>query len=681
MKFKKISLLVAVAFASNISFSQYIKDYRLEADKYYNKGDWQTAASLYEKFLTEKKGPRGNNDDFNPYAVETTIPANSSKNGKPAEVPKKVSIKLINYRIAECYRQLNNFKKAEPWLEKVVSIDKASYPTSQYNYAICLRALQKFEEAEKQMSQFVEGYSSDDVIKKNAVNELANLKFINAQLKSNEQKLYVVNKMPDNINTTEHGSNTAPFVSNNNLYFTSSRVDTVVVGKKKKAKYQNKLFTINNNQAEKVNFPNPKDFHQGAFTFSADGKTTYFSRWELNDLEAKTAKIYKSTQNADGSWTEPEKVIGDINVDGYISKQPMLTLDGKQLMYASNKPGGQGGFDIWVAPIEGDKIGTSKNIGTPVNTADNEITPFYHAPSKQLVFANEGRVGLGGYDLFSAKGDFENGFAEPKNLGYPVNSQKNDEYFFNNDDKFLLKNFYISSDRASECCLELFSANKVIKKWIKGKVVDSKTGAPLSDVVINITDEKGNKVPTTRTDKNGIYFFESNPYDYLNANANKENYETSATRITGDFNIDTLVRADWSLTPIPPPPPPPIITEEKPLIVRFEFNKSEITKEFESYLDTLAAMMARDVDMRVEIGGHSDQIGTEKYNLVLSEKRANAAKAYMVEKYKTDAERLTTKGYGKCCPIEQEKDENGKDKPESRKLNRRLEFKLMKKGE
>jgi OmpA-OmpF porin, OOP family len=679
MKFKKISVLIALAIAGNMAFAQYVKDYRIEADKYYNKGDWQSAASLYEKFLSVKKGPKGSNDDFNPYAVETST---STKEGttKPSEVPKKVSLKLINFRIAECYKKLNNYKMAEPWFAKVVATDKASYPLSQYDYAVCLRALNKFDEAEKQLSEFVDGYASNDEVKKKAIAELANLKFINAQMKSSQQKLFVVNKMADDINTTSHGSNTAPFVSNSDLYFTSSRVDTVMEGKKKKVKYQNKLYKEKNSQAEKVNFPNPKNYHQGAFTFTPDGKTVFFSRWELDDLEANTATIYKSTQNVDGTWAEPTKLEGDINTSGYISKQPMLTLDGKYLLYASNKPGGQGGFDIWVASVEGDKVGTSKNLGTPVNTNNQEVTPFYHAPSKSLVFANEGRVGLGGYDLFSAKGDFENGFEEPKNLGYPVNSQKNDQYFFNNDDKFLLKNFYISSDRESDCCLELFTANKLIKKWVSGKVVDAKTGAPLSDVVINVTDEKGNRVPTTRTDKNGNYFFESNPYDYLNANANKQNYETSAARITGDFNIDTLVRQDWVLTPIPPPPPP-IITEDKPLIVRFDFNKSVINEEFKVYLDTLAAMMERDTDMKVEIGGHTDQVGTEKYNLALSQRRADAAKAYMVEKYNSDTNRLTTKGYGKCCPLEAERDENGKDKPEARLMNRRLEFKLVKKGE
>lgn len=677
MKLIKISVLAVVALASQFASAQYVKDYRREADRYYEKGDWSSAALYYEKYLSDKKGPRGNNDDYNPYTVEGTAPKKGTPT-KPVVVPKNVSLKLINYRIAECYRHLSNYKSAEPWFAKVVKTDKASYPLSPYYYGVCLRAMGKYEEAEKTFTAFLDEYKTDDTFSKSAKAELANLKFIIAQLKSKEQNLYRVNKMPDNINTTGHGQNTAPFVSNQKLYFTSSRPDTVIVKKAKVAQFQNKLYVANGNTAERVPFPLAKELHQGAFTFTPDGKTVYFEKWELKDLEAKTAAIYSSTLGADGNWSEPVKLAGDVNTEGFASGQPMLTLDGKYLMYTSNKPGGQGGLDLWYAPVENGVVGKSVNFGTPINTASNEKSPFYHAPSKQLVFANEGRVGMGGYDLFSAKGSIGGSWSEPQNLGYPVNSQKNEEYFFNNDDKFLLKNFYISSDRGSDCCLELYSANKLIKKWVNGKVVNAKTGEPLSDVVINITDDKGNKIPTTRTDKDGNYFFESDPYNRLDANANKENFETSAQMITGDFNIDTLVRADWALTPIIPPPPP-VITEDKPLIVRFDFNSSTINDEFKVSLDALADMMAKDTTMQVEIGGYTDHLGSETYNLELSQKRADAAKAYMIEKYKTDANRLSAKAYGECCPIEPETDDKGKDNKAARQLNRRLEFKMLKK--
>ena len=679
MKFIKISIFACLLIATHFAQAQYIKDYRREADKYYEKGDWHTAAICYEKYLTDKKGLGKDSDDYNPYSVEAT-PAKKGTPAKPAAIPKNVSLKLINFRIAECYRHLENYKAAEPWFAKVVKTDKESYPLSLFHHATCLRALAKYSEAAAEFMSFLETYKTDDATSKKAKAELANLQFILAQMKSKEQNLYKVNKLPAEINTTNHGQNTAPFVSNNTLYFTSSRADSIVVKKQKIAKYQNKLYSLKVGAVEKANFPNKEDTHQEAFSFTPDGKTVYFTKWDLKDFEAKAAAIYKSNLGADGNWTEPEKLVGDVNVDGFTSKQPMVTLDGKYLLYSSNKPGGQGGLDLWYASLDGDKLSASTNFGMPINTADNEKSPFYHAPSKQLVFANEGRVGLGGYDLFSAKGTIGSSFEEPKNLGYPVNSQKNEEYFFGNDDKFLLKNFYISSDRGSDCCLELYSANKLIKKWVGGKVVNAKTGEPVSDVVINITDDKGNKIPATKTDANGRYFIETDPYNSLVANATKESFEPSSQNITADFNIDTLQRADWSLTPIIIPRVPPVITDSTPLIVRFDFNESIILEEYNVSLDSLAAMMARDENMVVEIGGYTDQLGDEKYNLNLSQKRADAAKKYIVDKYKTDGNRLTTKAYGECCPIEKETNDDGTDNAAARKLNRRLEFKLMKKG-
>lgn len=677
MRLFKISLLtVATAFALTSAQAQYIKDYRREADKYYDNKDWQNAALNYEKYLTATKGLGKDKNEYSPYAITKKKDTTAAKPTKHnVDAPKSVSLKLINYRIAECYKNLNNYKAAEPWYEKVVKTDKESYPLSPYYFGVCLRALAKYEEAETAFASFVESYKNSDDFSKKANDELKNLKFIIAQMKSNEQKLYVVNKMQDGVNTTDHGQNTAPFVSNGNLFFTSSRPDTVVVKKKKIAQHHNNLYMFKDGVAAKANLPAKKEMHQGSAAFTPDGKTVYFTRWAVEGQ--KVAAIYKSTTTDANTWSEPEKLGTDINADGFSSQQPSITADGKYLFFASNKPGGKGKFDIWYCSLEDGKLGAATNLGEPVNSEEDEITPFYHNPSMQLVFASLGRVGMGGYDLFSAKGNIGSSFAEPKNLGYPVNSQKDEQYFFSGDDKFLLKDFYISSDRGSDCCLELYNANKLIKKWVTGKIVDSKTGEPVANATLQVTDDKGKKLPPITTDGNGVYFFITDPYNSLSGNATKDKYQPSSQTIKGDYNIDTLARPDWALTPIPPPPPP-VITEEKPLVVRFEFDSSNIATEYHESLDSLAAMMARDENMKVEIGGYTDQKGSEKYNLNLSKKRADAAKEYLISKYGTDAKRLSTKGYGKCCPIEKETNEDGSDNNDARKTNRRLEFKWVK---
>ena len=679
MKLMKVFIFSCFLLATIFAQAQFIKDYRREADKFYDKGDWQNAALNYQKFLTNKKGLGKDPLEYTaPYTIKATETKKSNATvTKPVIIPKDVSLKLINYRIAECYKNLSNYKEAQPWYAKVVATDKESYPLSPYYLGVCNRALKQYQEAATSFTNFLESYKTDDEFSKKASAELRNLTYILAQMKSSEQKLFVVNKMQEGVNTTEHGQNTAPFVSNNILYFTSSRPDTVIVKKTKKALHNNNVFAYKNGgNPQKAGLPINEDMHQGGSSLTPDGKTIYFTRWVIKG--DKVAAIYKSTMTDNGIWGDAEKLEKDINADGFSSQQPSVTADGKFLLYASNKTGGKGKFDIYYATLDAGKIGASTNLGEPINTEEDEITPFYHIPSMQLVFASQGRIGMGGFDLYQSKGIIGSSFGEPKNLGYPVNSQKDEQYFFSNDEKFLLKNFYISSDRGSDCCLELYSANKLIKKWINGRIVNAKTGEPVAGVNLNLTDDKGINLPPITTDANGIYFVQTDPYNSINATASKEKYETAKQKITSDFNIDTLNRADWVLTPIIPPPPP-VITEDKPLIVRFDFDSSNILPEYQESLDSLAAMMARDENMKVEIGGYTDQKGSEKYNLNLSQRRANAAKTYLVEKYNTDANRLTTKGYGKCCPIDKETNDDGTDNVEARKTNRRLEFKMLKK--
>ena len=668
---KSILLLIFLSSITTVN-AQYIKDYKREADKFYAAGDWQSAAIYYERFLTDKKGPGKINIDYNPYSVKPA-PLKKGATQKPPMIPETDVLNSVTNRIAECYYNLNNFFNAEPWYAKV---DKTKYAIASYNHAVCLRALARYDAAETAFTEFLENYKVDDEYSKKAKDELKNLKFIVAQMKSNEQKLYVVKKMPQGINTTEHGQNTAPYVINNKLFFTSSRPDTLSVNMQKKVIHHNDLFTSNNGMtAEKLNLPSTDGMHQGSACFTANGKTAFFTRWPIKGT--KIAAIYQSNLT-DKGWSEPLKLNSDINVEGFSSQQPSISTDGKYFLYASNKPGGKGKFDIWYAIINEDKIGSSINLGEPINSTDDETTPFYHAPSQQIVISSLGRIGMGGYDLFVSKGSFGSTWSEPKNLGYPINSQKDEQYFFSNDDKFLLRNFYMSSDRGSECCLELYAANKLIKKWVTGKVVNSKTGEPVENANISITNDAGVTLPNVSTDNKGIYFIESDPFNSLKGLATKEKYEPSNKDIVADFNIDTLSVNDWQITPIPPPPPPPpVITEEKPLVVRFDFDSSNILDEYKESLDSLAAMMNRETNMYVEIGGYTDQKGGEKYNLNLSQRRADAAKVYLISKYSIDEKRLSTMGYGKCCPIETEIDANGNDKPEARAINRRLEFKLL----
>jgi OmpA-OmpF porin, OOP family len=680
MKIISFSLTILFFAVSNIANAQFVKDYKRNADNFYKDGDYKSAAQYYEKYLKDKKGPSSNNG-YSPYGIKATAAKPLTKADslllKPAVAPKGVSIDQIEFRIGECYRHLADYKSAEPWYAKAVAI-KEPFPLAPFHYGVCLRALGKYDEAQTVFNKFLETYTEKNEFSAAAQVELDNLKFITKQIAGKEKNLYAIAKMPKDFNSDNHLQNTAPFVINNITYFTSCRKDTNEA-KKANAIFRNNIYTMNNGVAQRLEIPNSKNTHQGAATFTPNGSTMYFTKWSTNPV-SKNSAIFKSNKTDNNNWSEPEKLSVDINVEGYNSQQPIVTADGKYLLFASDKPGGKGKFDIWYATLDNDKIGKSENLGESINSAEDEETPFYHLPSKTLVFASQGRVGMGGFDLFSSKGNLGSSFSNPINMGYPVNSSKHEQYFFSNDDKFLLRNFMISSDRESQCCLELFSASKIIKKYVKGRVVDSKTKAPLAGVGVTMIDETGNPLAPSVTDANGNYFFEANPYNSLNGTASKQGFTSSSeTETNTDFNIDTVTRNDWNLeaieTPPPPPPPPPVV---KPLIVRFDFNKSVIPAEYKESLDSLASLMKNDPTLIVEIGGHTDGKGTEEYNLNLAQKRANAGKAYVIEKYGIAADRIVAKAYGKCCPIETETNADGTDNEEARNKNRRLEFKMNK---
>ena len=191
-----------------------------------------------------------------------------------------------------------------------------------------------------------------------------------------------------------------------------------------------------------------------------------------------------------------------VNQQGHNSKQPFCSADGKYLFFASDRNGGAGGFDIWYANIQPDgTTGDPINVGQ-INTKEDEQAPFFHSSSGILVFSSNGMQGMGGFDLFTTKMN-ESGFKKPENMGHPVNSSRDDIYFFANDKNELLKNAIIGSDRGSECCLETYTINKSPKKKIiTGVVRDCKTNESIADAVVTIQDKQ------TKTGADGKFQFE-----------------------------------------------------------------------------------------------------------------------------------------------------------------------------
>jgi outer membrane protein OmpA-like peptidoglycan-associated protein len=663
---KKIIVTGIMACGIMAANAQFTYDYLRAADNYYKKADYYSAAQYYEKYLNTA-AQREKSTVYNPY----TNPSAPKKNKVPVS-----SRTQALYHVAESYRLLHDHAKAVVYYEKALEGNAGEFPLARYYYAIELRALANYDLAEKQFNLFLDEHTVEDQYSESAKKELMSLRFIQTQLKKKDLKFYNIQKANEPLNT--EGANYAPvWLNENTLLFTSTRIDSA---SGKPLSHINRVYTTSLSDGSPANvtllpLPQPNGLHQGVASITPDGNTLFLTRWTIADGK-KISSIY-SSHKTDKGWSEPALLDSLINVPGYNAQQPFVMPDGKYLLYASDKSGGYGGFDLWYAGLDASgKPVYTENMGEVINSVNDELAPYYHAASGTLVFSANGRVGMGGYDFFYSKGNIDR-WTAPVNFGYPVNSVKDDIYFVSRGSaKNILEDVWLSSDRAATCCLELFYLKKVQpKKQVSGTVVSCDDKSPLSGVTVNIIDTIQNKVVYTQTTGGGgNYSFTLDEYQPLKAVAAISGYSGGSLPFytPDDPDADQLINPAICLVKNVPPVETVVVFQN----VYYDFNKATLRPESHTSLDELAEMMKAHPDMMVEIRAHTDDKGTDSYNQRLSEARAKSCVAYLISKG-IDESRLQSKGYGATQPVAPNKHEDGSDNPEGRQQNRRTEFKIL----
>jgi len=659
-------LLVAFGGFAN---AQYVVNYKKVADTYFENKDYYAASTFYKKAL---KITGDSTQAILPYGKERK----SASDDKVIE-----DYEGSIYNLAESSRLYREFNEAEKYYAIAITFTNTRFRKALYYYAESLRANKKFNPAIDAFQQFIQK-NPGDALAKEAQKEIESCKFAIEEMRF--PRIVQVKKVPGNVNGL--GSNYAPVIINNELYFTSSR--PVAVGSKKDmvktdaGEIQVSTKTnpfINNIYAAKgeltsadiavrkidINFP--KNMEIAAVTFTPDGNTMYFTAWKDKEKYA----IYSSKKTGD-KWADPQPVGLQVNSRDFNSSQPFVTSDGKFLLFSSDRSGGYGKFDLWYCALREDgSLGQAVNFGPAINTEDDERAPYYNSLTKKLLFSTDGRIGFGGLDFFESEGDLVN-WSEPKNLGYPFNSSKDDLYFTATDDKGTKG--YISSDRESSCCLEVFEVKKEYLS-VAGLLTDCKTKLPLAGTNVTLTNAEGSQKITTGTD--GIYNFKVDSKRPVKLLFAKDNYFS----ITKNYiyeelaKADTLIYKDYCLSPFKLGIP---ITLDN---VYYEFNSTELTEPSKKVLDFLIPIMEDNPEMEIELGSHTDNIGTDEYNLDLSNRRAKSCTDYLESKG-VAAARMTSKGYGESMPIAPNEiivKRKKKDNPEGRAKNRRTEFKVTKK--
>lgn len=642
--------MLTTVFIYGSASAQISVDYVRLADRAFADKEYYAAAQFYEKALGNVR--YDTTGRVFPYRYK------SSNDTKFMD-----DFATVIYRLAESHRLYFNYTAAEEWYLKAMAFENAGYPLSRFWYAYSLRANQKYELALDQYLTFRSNYRLQDEYRTIVTMEIERCAFAISEL--NFPRMYNVRRLPSDINKV--GSNYAStWLGGDNFLFTSSRPQGIK--SKNVDPYTNQIYignpySLDNFKVLAIN--QPKDTDQGATSLSPDGNTLYFTRWLKRGSEKQYA-IFRANKTGD-TLSNPEQLNSSVNVDNFNSIHPFVTSDGKYLLYSSNRPGGVGKYDIWYCMINADgTLGTPINAGSSINTVEDEQSPVFDALNNRLIFSSNGLIGMGGFDLFESKGNIGQ-FAKPRNLGYPINSGQDDMYFTiasDNNSRFL-----ISSDRDNVCCLELLDMEKLFV-FIKGIVIDEETKLPLGSSKVVLIDSLTNRrLDSIITPINGNYMFELPAKVKYRLEYSKPGY---FGQIKGfdSRNIDistTINLREVYLTPF---------EINKPIVIKnilYDFDKADLRPESQIELDKLFTIMMDNPRIVVELSSHTDSVGSDVYNMNLSQARAQSCVDYLLSKG-LNANKIVAKGYGKTRPVAPNSLPNGKDNPDGRQLNRRTEF-------
>jgi len=416
-------------------------------------------------------------------------------------------------------------------------------------------------------------------------------------------------------------------------------------------------------------------FNEGAQSISSDGKLLFFTACNRSDSKG-SCDIYWA-RNKDGIWSVPQNAGNVINTTAWES-QPSISANGEYLYFVSNRKGGKGGMDIWKCNLKGFSEygqpiwGKPVNMGDSINTPGNEMSPFIHSDGKTLYFASDNWQGLGGYDVFYSRQLNDSVWTKPKNLGYPINSYKDEQGLIVDASG---KNVYYSSDRPGAKGKDIYSfelyesARPSPVSYIKGKVVDEETGAPVCAKVelIDLNNPAKKIVSESCWDigeflmclpLGSAYAFNISSEGYLFYSQNFELKEK--TEIIDPYSLIIKLKK---------------IKVGESVVLRnvfFNYGSFELMPESKVELQKLIDFMNFNQTLVIEISGHTDNIGSQESNQKLSEMRAREVFEYLRFKGINET-RMTYKGFGFSVPLADN------DTPEGRSVNRRTEFRVINK--
>ncbi|MBU6307948.1 MAG: OmpA family protein [Bacteroidetes bacterium] len=567
--------------------------------------------------------------------------------------------------LAKLQIENKNYSYSIICFRRALSIDASYFKPYLLSYAIALAGTGDFVKALETTNRYIDQYKPSGAALEAALQKKKNFEFATQQEKTsttpNDRTVFAPKNLGPTVNSKMAEYLPSQTIDGKQLFFTR-RVDT----------YNEDFFTSNGSRSGTWESSSPvkgslnTPQSEGAMMISQDGEWLVFTGCYRPDSYGG-CDLYISYRTASG-WSAAANLGAAVNSDQWES-QPCLSPDKQELYFASRRTGGYGGSDLYVCKLQDNgKWSAPVNLGPSVNTPADEQCPFIHADNQTLYFTSSYWPGYGDDDLFYVRKQADGNWSQPTNLGYPINTiDREGTLFITADGKTAL---YAAERKDSYGLLDLYSFELKEKnrpyptRWVQGKVTDKKTGKGIA-ATLELTDLSTRQVISkVKTDSSGNYLLTlPTGRDYA-FTVNQKGYLFNSDQYFLKNGIsDSAAQKNIVLQPI----------EKNAAIVLknifFETNRFELSPASVTELDKLVSLLQENPTIKIEIGGHTDNVGKAADNLTLSDHRAKAVVDYLLTK-KIDPARLSAKGYGMTQPVA---DNNT---TEGRALNRRTEMKI-----
>ena len=652
------------------------------------KGNYGSAVYFFRKIIF---GTSGKDDVTYPYEIVAYGgPSKKKSSDKNVQATDENEIYAL-HKLSDAYYKLHDYENAEKFYAQAAQNKSPLFPDVKYWYGMALMSNAKYSDAQKQFQEYIT--EGTGLMIKQAELQDAGCEFAMNDTTVAEGVNLMLLDSSFNKGSATFG---VEYYTDNAIVFSSARKENNVKDPKKEDPNLTTDFYISNNEGNGWEMPQHligpinSAWNEGAGAMGVDRTTFYFTRWNPNDKS--DCNIYVSKM-FNRRWLEPLK-IESLNMDGFRTMHPALTLDETRLYFVSDRPGGQGGLDIWFCPIDEDgNLGVAQNIGAPINTPADEITPYYHYQSQTLFFSSNGHSGFGGFDIYKSHfSEDDNSWANATNLGKPFNSEKDEDHYIMDKDQL---NGFLTSDRepCTTCdstsdmkptCQKIYAFNKPnLKFTLSGYVYDGATEEIIPNALVTFKDVKGDMEPFfLTTDEKGYYFTELRQDQELFLKAQKVKYFADAATVTTvGLTASADLEQDFYLRQIPS-------TDIEIPGIEYDFDKTTLRPKSIEILDKLYDFLALNDNLIVEIKSHTDCRGNDAYNQKLSQGRAQSCVDYLISKG-IKKERIIPQGKGEsepipgheCDTIEKLKKSDPDKFEEMHQRNRRTAFRVVKEGD